>query len=202
MPATPKVVDMTNVKDGGAFNKKHYPVGDYEARITKVGDAPAKSDGVDQWLFTISVKTGTYPFYCKQQENQFWKIRNLITATGMNVPKKKVRVDPNKLVGKTIGVTLEDAEWEGRMQSEIAAVFPPDEIQARKTAEAGTDDEEEVEDIEEEEEEEAPPPPPKAKKKKAAVEASTSSVKTKKKKAKPAAEVDDEELEELEIEDL
>lgn len=201
MPAKAAVVDFTNVKDGVSFNKKHYPMGDYEATVTKVEDAPAKSDGVDQWLFTIAVKTGTYPYYCKQQENQFWKIRNIITAAGMTVPKKKVRVDPNKLVGKTIGVTLEDTEYDGRIQSEIAAVFPPEEIQSRKAADSD-DAEEEVEDIEEADEEEEAPAP-KAKKKKAVAAEAEGSTKTKtKKKAKPAADVDDDELEELEIEDL
>lgn len=127
--ASEGVLDFTNVKDGGgSFNKKRQKEGDYSAKITAVADAPAKSDGVMQWMFTIQVGAGTYPYYCKHTENQLWKIRNLLIAAGMNVPKKRVKVDPNKLVGKTIGVTLEDDEYDGKAQSNIAATFPASEL--------------------------------------------------------------------------
>lgn len=186
-------LDFTNVKEGGgSFNKKRMPEGDYKAKVTKVADAPSKKDGIMQWLFTIDVEGGgTYPYYCKHQENQLWKIRNLLVAAGISVPKKRVKVDPNKVVGKTIGVTLEDDEYDGKAQSNIAAVFPASELN-------GDDDdldddveedevEEEVDDTEEADEEEDEEPAPK------------------KKKAKPAPveeEDDEDELEEIDIEDV
>lgn len=127
--ASEGVLDFTNVKDGGgSFNKKRQAEGDYAAKITAVADAPAKSDGVMQWMFTIQVGAGTYPYYCKHAENQLWKIRNLLVAAGMNVPKKRIKVDPNKLVGKGIAVTLEDDEYDGKAQSNIAATFPLSEL--------------------------------------------------------------------------
>jgi len=145
-PASAGVIDFTNVKEGGAFNTKRQPEGDYRAKVTSVTDAPAK-DGVNQWLFTIQAGTGTYPYYCKHQENQYWKIRNLLVAAGMNVPKKKVKVDPNKLVGKTIAVTLEDDEYEGKMKSVVSATFPASELEegdAPDETEDDIDDEEEA----------------------------------------------------------
>lgn len=129
--ASSKVVDFTNVKDGGNFNKQRVPAGDYLAVITKVADAKSKSDDVFQYLFTIKLKkhsqTG-YPYYCKLQENQLWKLRNLIIAAGISVPKKKMKFDPAKVLGKTIGVTMEDDEYEGKQQSTVAAIFPAAEI--------------------------------------------------------------------------
>ena len=218
--ATKMQLDFTNVKDGGSFNKKHQTPGDYRAKITKVVDAKSKKDDSKMWLFTIQVGTGLYPFYCKIQENQLWKIRNLFVAAGINVPKKRVAVDPNKVVGKEIGVTLEDEEYEGKMQSEIGAVFPTSELEDYDPDDSedddDDDDDEEEEDSEEEEEdddseddddededeedeeEEEPEPAPKKKKGKKAKEAPQG----KKKKAKKVDDVDEDELEELEIEEI
>jgi len=161
MAVSAKAFDFTNVKERSEFNKKRQTEGDYRGKITAVADAKAKDD-VPQWLFTIEAGKGTYPYYCKHQENQFWKIRNLLIAAGKNVPKKKVNVDPNSLVGREIGVTLEDAEYEGRPQSEIAGVIPLSELSADDL-----DDEDEDSTSDDDDEDDAPPP---KKTKKAAVD--------------------------------
>lgn len=197
MAASEQVVDFTNVKDGGeAFNKKRQPAGDYKAKILSVKDAPTKETKEAQWLFAIQVGSGTYPYYCKLVENQFWKIRNLLVAAGMNVPKKRVKVDPNKLVGKTIAVTLEDDEYNGKLQSNIASTFPVSELDDQ------VDDEDDAED--EEDEVETPPP---AKKKAAPVvedddEEEEEEPAPKAKKKAPAPADDDDDLEELDIDDV
>ncbi len=175
--ATAKVIDLTNVKDGGNFNKKRMPEGDYAARITKVEDTKSGADEGFMWLFTIVLEkgTGTYPYYCKLVENQLWKVRNLCIAAGMNVPKKRLKLDPEKLVGKRIAVTLEDDEYEGKKQSNIAATFPLSELDDYATG----DDEDAVgDDADDEDEEEYEAPPPK---------------KAAKKKAAPAPEPDEDE---------
>lgn len=178
--ATAKVIDLTNVKDGGNFNKRRMPAGDYPARITKVEDAKSKADETFQWLFTIAVDNGgTYPYYCKLQENQLWKVRNLCIAAGMNVPKKKLKLDPEKLVGKRIAVTLEDDEYEGKKQSVVQATFPLSELDDY------SDDEDAVgDDADEEEDEEEVAPPPR-----------------KKAKSKPAPEPEEDEEDEDEVEE-
>lgn len=220
---TSKVVDFTNVREGASFNKKRVPEGDYLARVTKVQDAEAKSDKVFQWLFTISLEnaTGVYPYYCKLQENQLWKLRNLFVAAGIVVPKKKMEVDPRKIVNKLIGVTMEDDEYEGKAQSNIAAVFPASELsesdadsddedeEEEDTEEEPEDDEEEAEEEEDEDEEEEPEPAPAPKRRAAAKKAASAPVshrtaarrKAAAAKAKPAADEDDE-LEELDLEGL
>lgn len=202
MGATKQAVDFTNVKEGGNFSKRRMPMGDYLAKITKVEDAQNKdkNDKTPMWLFTfqlVKMKSATYPYYCKLQENQLWKVRNMLVAAGITVPKRRVAVDPNKLVGKLVAISLDDAEYESKEQSEIVAVFSPNDLEGDSGVDSELDtdddvdepDEEEVE--AEEEEEEAPAP-----KKKKAPEPEP--VK-KKKKSKPAeAEADDE----IDIEDL
>lgn len=201
--ASEAVMDFTNVKDRSPVNPKHQPEGDYKGKVISVADVVSKKDGVKQWLYIIEVGKGTYPYYCKHVPDQAWKIRNLLIAAGLNVPKKKVRVDPNKVVGRIIGVTLEDDEYEGKMKSVISATFPAsevddddvedededaadedeDEAPAPKSKKpAATDDDDEDEDEDEDEEEEEPAPKPKSKKK--------------------PADDDDDDLEEIEIDDV
>lgn len=200
--ATAAALDFTNVKDGGSFNKKHQAPGDYKGKVTKVVDAKSKKDGGKMWLYTIQVGTGTYPLYCKLEENQLWKIRNLYIAAGKNIPKKRVNLDPNLVVGRDIGVTLEDEEYEGKMQSNVSTTFPTSELEGDGGVDEDEDDEEETVD-------EPPAAEPKAKKKKSKeapqgdpVEAPQGGKKKKDKGAKKVDDVDDSELEELEIEDI
>lgn len=144
--ATAQNVDFSNVKDGGNFNRKRIPQGDYLAKITKIEDAKAK-DGIFQYLVSIKIvshATAVLPYYCKLQENQLWKLRNLLIAGGLSVPKKRTKVDPNRLVGKLIGVTIEDDEFEGKEQSSIAAVFPAAELPDGDSPAAADDDDEGV----------------------------------------------------------
>lgn len=176
--ASSKVIDFTNVKDRGQFNTKPVPAGDYLAKIVNVEDGESKSDKTFQYIFTIKLSKfsqNSYPYYCKLQENQLWKLRNILIAAGMTVPKKRLKLDPAKTIGKTIGVTMEDDEYEGRTKSEVSAVFPASELgddvlpngadgeddeadynyPDEDESEADDADEPEVEDSEEEDEEEA-----------------------------------------------
>lgn len=150
---TAKVVDFSNVKDStGSFNKRRVPSGDYLAKIVKVEDAESKGDKTFQYLFTIKLQkysTYAYPYYCKLQENQLWKLRNLFIAAGINVPKKRIKVDPTKVLNKVIGVTMEDDEYEGKLQSVVAAVFPASELSADDMS-SDVDDDEEPEEEEDE----------------------------------------------------
>ena len=130
MGASAQNVDFSNVKEASGFNRSRIKAGDYLAKIKGVEDAKAK-DGVHQYLFSIQIvdkPSSVFPYYCKLQENQLWKLRNLFIAAGKTVPKKKVKVDPNQIVGKLIGVTIEDDEYEGKEQSGVEGVFPASDL--------------------------------------------------------------------------
>lgn len=224
--ASAAILDFTDVKDGGAsFNKKRVPAGDYLAKVTKVEDRPVKGTEEPQWLFTIELTEKftdrKFPYYCKLVPNQLWKVRNLFLAAGLAIPKKKVKLDPNKVVGKTIAITLEDDEYDGKMQSTVSQTFPANELddtgvsdededeeyedEEEETEEVDTaeEEEEEPEDEEEEEEEEEPEPPKRRPAKKAAASIPgqrKASPATARRKAAPP--VEDEELEELDLEGI
>lgn len=144
MGASAKAVDFSGVKDRGAFNTKRVAEGDYAAVVTKVEDGEVKGSGDFMYVFTIKLEKfsqSSYPYRCKLQENQLWKLRNLAVAAGLNVPKKRVKFDPNKIVGKKIGVTMEDDEYEGKEKSEVSAVFPISELADGPDVEEDTDEE-------------------------------------------------------------
>lgn len=198
MGASAKNVDFSGVKDRGAFNPKRVAEGDYAATIVKVEDTPTKDSGEFMYTFTIKLdkySQYSYPYRCKLSENQLWKLRNIAVAAGMNVPKKRVKFDPNKVVNKKIGVTLEDDEYDGKPKSEVSSVFPISELAEGSLVEDSDDFDEEsgapalpVDDEPEDEAGSKDDAPKKSKKEKKG-----------KKKGKKS---DDENVEELDISDI
>lgn len=190
--AKKRAIDFTGVQDRSGINPKHVPEGDYLARIESVTENESNA-GNQQWVFTLTLVNkkggGSYPYYCPLEDN-LWKLRNLLMATGIEVPKKKIGVDPNKFVKKQLGVTLVDDEYEGRMKSVIDNVFP-------------------AEDVEEEEEEE-PVVQSKSRSARSSRTASKSTTATRgKTRRKPAVEEDEddeevteEDMDELELDEL
>lgn len=150
-----RTLDFSNVKESSGINPKHKDDGEHAGTVVEVRDDPAK-DGEAMWLFIIKHdddKTATYPFYCKLVDNQLWKLRNLFLAAGVPIPKKAVKVDPNKVIGKQVGMILEGEEYEGKMKSVISGLIPVSELADYSGTEAEEDDDEE----DDEEEEVAPP---------------------------------------------
>lgn len=198
-PAKKKTLDMTNVKERGPFNPVQVDAGDYRAKITAVYDTESKKSGEDMWVFSFQLnerRAAVYPYYCLLNPDNLWKIRNLCEAAGIAVPKKRLVLDPNKLVGKEVGVTLEDDEYDGKMKSVIQAIFPANELEdddVSPTDDADDDEDETADDVEDDEEEE--PPARKSKARKA---------KPSKKAAEPEddEDVDEDDLEELDVDEL
>lgn len=175
MGASAKTIDMTNVKER-SFNTKRLPEGDYPALVKSVSDHKSKA-GNFQWLYTLEIHEGkgkgaSYPYYCGVTPEELWKVRGLFVAAGINVPKKKQKFDPNPVVNRKIGITLEDDEYDGKLKSKISGVLPVGEV---GDAPIDADDD----DMEEEQ--------PKPKKKN-------------KKNKKGKSSVTDDELEELDVE--
>jgi hypothetical protein len=195
--ASAKALDFSQVKERGPVSPIHQTAGDYAAKVTAVHDITMGETKRPAWMFIVKVNQGTYAVRCGFNENELWKIRNMFVACGIAVPKKRLKVDPSRVVNKSLAVTLADHEHDNKMSSEVVATFPLAELDGDDNepvddedeeveGEAGDDTEEEEDEDEEEEIVIAPP--------------------AKKKKAAPAPvedeEEDDDELEALDIEDL
>lgn len=191
--ATARGLDFTNVKDQD-FNIKHLPPGDYKAKVMKVQDAKSKKTQNDMWVFTIAVTEGPgkgakYPYYCTLDADSLWKIRQLWAAAGITIPKKRVKIDPEKVVGRAIGISLDDDEYDDKIRSKVQSCIPLSEVTDGDADDADEDDQETGAEAEDDDDEEEPAPALKAAKPPKATAAA------------PAA-ADDDDLEELEIDEL
>lgn len=145
--ATAQILDFTNVKDRGDYNPVHVEPGEYLMKISAVVDSESKQ-GNAMWVFALShvappvptAARATYPFYCVLDAKSLWKVRGLAISAGYNVPKSRFSLDPNKLVGRVVGVIVEDDEYEGKVRSKIAQVMPPDEVDGAPSSGTTTDE--------------------------------------------------------------
>jgi hypothetical protein len=222
--AAKEVLDFSQVKDGGAFSPKHKPEGEYLGKVISFQDTKSKA-GSKMWVYGVALKNdrrAVYPVYCLLGPEQVWKLRNMMEATGLKVPKKKMSVDGSRLIGKELGLCLEDDEYEGKKKSVISSFFPAseyegddsddddddeepeeeyedepadDEDEDTEESEDDAEDEDEDEEDDEDEPEDTPPPAKKAAvAKKAPARAAP--------KKKPAPVEDDEDEDEMDVEDL
>lgn len=122
-------LDFSNVTEGSTFSPRRLPEGSYLAVLAKVEVKTSKA-GNQMLVYTVipvEHPTAVYPYYVLLDEKQLWKFRALLLAAGKDVPKRKVTIDPESIVGKQVMIDLEDDEWEGREKSTIAGVFRPEQ---------------------------------------------------------------------------
>jgi len=196
---TARTLDFTNVKEGSDIRPKRKLAGEYLATVASVTENESKA-GNAQWVFVVKLvddPSATYPVYCTLNDEALWKLRAFIMACGANVQKKRIKIDPNKFVGRQLGVILEDDEYDGKEKSTVQGFIPKSEL-ASSSPQGMDDDEEEDEDAVEE-----APPARKTPAKKAAPAKKTPA------KRKPVEveedeedEVDEEELDELDLDEL
>lgn len=179
------IVDFTNTKERSGFNPKHQAPGDYRGLIKSVEYGKSAKNNTPMITYGVAdadMPSATYRYMCTLTEASLWKLRNILVAAGIPVKQAKVNIAAaaQKIVGREIGMTLEDNEYDGKVNSQIVNVFPADDLPA-------------------DEEDDEPPAKAAAKKKPAAGT----------KKAKPAEEEEDEDdedseedLDELDIDDL
>jgi len=120
-------LDFSKVEERSGWNTKHIPEGLHEMEIVAVDDKEA-NDGTDMLTYALvptdpRYKTRRFPWYCKIQPNQLFKIRDLFVAAGIPVPKKALNIDPDKPIGKLVAAEITDAtgQYEGR--SEVNGIY-------------------------------------------------------------------------------
>ena len=144
-------VDFTNVKDPSQYNPKHIEPGEYVGRVKSVEQVEAKADGSPMWVFGIAlddVPGAVYPYYVKLEfdgeKSQAWKLRMILTAAGFNVAKKAIKIDPNKVVGRPVGVEIEEDEYQGRIKGSVRRFLPVSEVAGPGATVTDEDDEDEA----------------------------------------------------------
>ena len=138
-------IDFTNVTEGSGIRPKQLPPGEYAASIKDVKAGNSKKTGTPQWCFLIVPDKhpgATYPYYCQLTADQAWKIRQVLVAIGVSVPKSVKTIDASKLIGKKLGIILEDDEYEDKLKSVIDSLIPLSEVAENDAPDADDEDDE------------------------------------------------------------
>lgn len=141
-------IDFSNVTEGSSIRPKQLPAGEYAATIKDVKASNSKKTGTPQWCFIIVPKShpgASYPYYCQLTAEQAWKIRQVLVAVGVSAPKSVKTIDASKLIGKDLGIILEDDEYEGKLKSVIDSLIPLAEVDEGDAPAADEDDDSEDE---------------------------------------------------------
>jgi hypothetical protein len=146
------IIPFSKEKEGKGATK--VPEGDYRVRIVKVKPDTSES-GNPMLIWDFEIAKGQKGAgkkvrdYTTLTDKSLWKVRSILEALGLDVPKKKdIKVNAKKLVGQELGVTLYDDEYESngktRVSSKISDYLDLDTL----TGADEDDDEDEDEDDE------------------------------------------------------
>lgn len=165
-------LDFSKIEERSGWKTTNMPEGLHEFKVELVDDRDA-NDGTKMLTYGLRptdsrYKTRLFPYYCKQQPNQYFKLRDLHIAAGVLDPKKAkgraVDIDPDAPIGKLVAAEVVDGRGQYSDRSEIDGVYSTDILDDLDTddtvddeeeydEEADEVDEDEYEDEEEEDEE-------------------------------------------------
>lgn len=181
-------VDFKGVEAGGG--RPRLPEGDYLAKVTdvKAGESK-KGNSMLTWEFTITTpgkgKGKKFKSYTTLNKEALWKLKQLLEAMGLKVPNGSATLDLDKYMGREVGVTLVDEEYDNKMHSTISDFIPAADLDEDDDDEDEDEDESDEEDDDEEDEVEEKP---KAKKKRT--------------KSKKVDDDDDEDIEDIDLDSI
>ena len=143
-------IDFSTTEESSSWNTKQIPEGLHAAKVASVQETEAK-DGTDMLLFGFRLKepkykTRNFPFYCKLQQNQLWKLRDLLVAAGETVPKRALNIDPNKIVGRDIVIEVEDDTYNGNVRSTVVGTYASSILDDEAPADGEDEDEDFLDD--------------------------------------------------------
>lgn len=146
-------LDFSKTEERSGWNTRAIPDGLYGLKIAGVEQTEAQ-DGTAMLVYALvptdaRYKQRRFPFYCKLQQNQLWKLRDLLVAAGISVPKKALNIDPEAPVGKTVAGEIEEettGQYAGR--SSVNAIYGLDVLDEDASQEADDEDDSEEEEYE------------------------------------------------------
>lgn len=153
-------IDFSGVSKEIGARGRHIPPGDYECKIVAVTKKWKDDDRTNvpyfNWKMEVAKgqEKGAPLYYTTSLKVEaLWNLRNLIYAvTKKNVAGKSLSFDPETLIGKRVGVTVEDDEYKDKLVSRAVDVFNLEERAEESEDEDEDDEDEEEEDSDEEDE--------------------------------------------------
>ena len=146
-------LDFSKVEERSGYNSRQMPEGLYEAKVSGLEQKEAQ-DGTAMLVYGIQptqqkYATRNFPYFCKLQQNQLWKLRDLFVAAGETIPKKVTQIDPEKIIGAKVVIEVGDGTGQYSDRSEVIAVYPLSTIEDLD----GDDDEDDYDESDEADEE-------------------------------------------------
>lgn len=161
-------LDFSKTEERSGWNTRHIEEGLYKMKVAGVQETEAQ-DGTAMLVYSLvptdsRYKSRNFPYYCKLQQNQLWKLRDLLVAAGQTVPKKALAIDPSVVVGKSVAAEVADDSYQGQVRSQVQGTYGLDildedgsgggldEFSGDDEDEEEYEDEPEEDDVEDEEE--------------------------------------------------
>lgn len=127
------VVDFTNANDSSGYTQTHVKPGDYKGKVKSVEYGESKDNKTPMLTYKLVLAarpSAAYRYNCPLTEKSAWKLRKLLVACGATVPQKRVNIASvaERIVGKEIGMALDDDEYNGKIRSQVVDVFSTEEL--------------------------------------------------------------------------
>lgn len=146
-------IDFSKEVEGGGGGVR-IPENDYKGQIVKI--KKIRSSEKDTPGLAVTVKVTEGKFKGKKLTDRLWitpkslwRVRSLLEALGLSVPKKVVNIPIKKIIGKEVGMTvIDDEPYNGRIKSKIG-----DFVDLETLADLDDEDDEDFDEDEDDEDE-------------------------------------------------
>lgn len=161
------IIDFDDIEESGTARVR-VPEGDYPAVVKSVSFSTSQA-GNPMLIFIIAGTGGKFKGkelkeYCALTKKALWKLRDLLTATGVDLPKKQdvrslLSFVKKNVIGKELGVTLGDDEFvndKGKsiISSKVQDYMDIDSVGGSAVEESEDDDDADIEEEDDDDDDE------------------------------------------------
>lgn len=123
------------------------PAGRYLVKVSQVDEEEGEKAPYLHWQFeTVSPEGGhTIHHNTSLSPKSLPFLRRLLESLGIKVPSKSIDLKLSQLIGKKVGVEVENEDYQGSQRPRCRGFFPPEEFKGVEEPDLEEDEEEEVE---------------------------------------------------------